>query len=330
MDYWIMAFYYVGLIFGVQEGYPLMHPLIILAQKPSLLWILSFFGKLLLTVLFLLMPMSIAALLWYKSLYAWLFLCIVIMPWVFCFKELEWKHMSWHSNIKSLPCMICSTTDDSIVVIKIIGQQLKKIITQHPTTEIVVMPESACNIDNFLEISELLQLWNKESIGKAIHFIFGASRREGDNCYNSLYWVYDGNLQQYHDKQHAMLLTERLSVLIDYNCLRIIYFKDRQPITISLCERKKFALLNDTAFVPYICSELFFNESVDDNGKKDPILAVINDSLFLAHFWTRYIHTLLILLARFKAIQWQRNIVYVSYAQSLFIDECGRCKEINE
>jgi hypothetical protein len=94
---------------------------------------------------------------------------------------------------------------------------------------------------------------------------------------------------------------------------------------VSSCERVQLALLENVIFIPYICSELFFNELPDDCCKNDPIIAVINDLLF-----PTYMQKLLVLLARFKAIQWQRDIVYVSYTQSLFIDQWGRCKEINE
>src|SRR5579862_182148 len=38
-------------VFGVQEGYPLMHPLIVLANKPELLYLLPIIGKQLLTAL---------------------------------------------------------------------------------------------------------------------------------------------------------------------------------------------------------------------------------------------------------------------------------------
>ncbi len=313
-------------IFGVQEGYPLMHPLIVLAQKPQLLYLLPIFGKQLLTAFFLLVPMSITALLWYRNWQAFLFCCVIVMPWLFylCCKESESKRMPWHAKIKTLPCMVCSTTDDPRVIIQIIGSYLKKMVAQQPTLEVIIMPESACNISNFAELSELLQLWNKENVGRTVHFIFGASRYQGDDYYNSLHWVYDGKLQQCYDKKHAMLLTERLFGWMNCDYIRSIYFNVRQPITVASCKRTPLALLQDISFVPYICSELFFTELPDDCNK-EPIIAIVNDLLF-----TPYIQKLLALLAQFKAIQWQRHIIYASYAHSLFIDDCGRCKEINE
>jgi hypothetical protein len=132
-------------------------------------------------------------------------------------------------------------------------------------------------------------------------------------------------LQCCYDKKHAMLLSERLSTWMDNDFFKHIYFNERQPIHRSLCERTQCVVSENISFVPYICSELFFTELPDDTYENSPVLAVVNDILF-----TTYIQKLLVLLARFKAIQWQRNIIYVSYTQSLFIDVCGRCTQINE
>lgn len=331
-------------IFGVQEGYPLMHPLIVLAEKPQLLYLLPIVGKLLLTAFFLLVPMGITILLWYRNWYALLFLCTSALffwrqpdearkgvDWglrigaLLCPPKLYAKDGAKSGiKIKTLPYMICSTTDDPEIIVKIIGNYLKKMVAQEPAIEIIIMPESACNISNFVELPELLQLWNSENIGKAVHIIFGASRQQGDDYYNSLHWVYDGKLQYCYDKKHAMLLTERLSGLMNCDYVRAIYFSEKKPITVSCCERIQLALLKDMSFVPYICSELFFSELPDDCSKES-IIVIVNDLLFAT-----YIQKILVLLARLKAIQWQRNIIYVSYAYSLFIDDCGGCKQVNE
>lgn len=307
-------------LFGVQEGYSLMHPLIVLAQKPQLLSLLPIVGKPLLTALFLLIPVSIAVLLWHRSAYTVLFFCMAVVPWIFCFycKESKFKSAVYCSKIKSLPCMVYSTTQDPTVVIKTVARQIQKIIIDYPETELIIMPESAFNMSNFAEIPDLLQLWNQKSVGKKIDLIFGASRYQGNDYCNTLHWVCDGALQGYYDKRHAMLLSERLSALMNNNCLRSIYFSEKQPITASCSERKKFLLLQNKAFVPYICSELFFNELPDDGYPGEPILVIVNDLLFVG-----YMQKLLILLTQFKAVQWQREIVYVSYTQSVFIDKNG-------
>ena len=186
------------------------------------------------------------------------------------------------------------------------------------------MPESAFNVSNFADLPELVQLWSSDCIGKAVHFIFGSSRWHDGNYYNSLHWVYDGVLQHCCDKRHAMLISERLFLWFDIPLMQQLYFSQSSPITISSCKRSTLVLSENFECVPYICSELFFNEWPDDQYNNVPIIAVVNDSLFLNSCYCLYIQKLLVFLACYKAIQWQRDIVYVSYAQSLFITKYGR------
>ena len=311
-------------IFGTQEGYPLMHPLILLAQKPFLLCLLPVVGKQVLTGLFLLVPASCVLLLWYKNYRALLFFCTVVAPWIWCWwvGGAEAQQLHWHTKVKSLPYMAYSTVHNPIVVVKVVANQLKKIIAQYPDTEIIIMPESAFNVSNFAEFPELLQLWNEDCLGKTVHIVFGAARWHNGNYYNTLHWVHNGVLQDCYDKRHAMVVSERLpgnSGVLRHVCFARVTL----PIVASSCRRIKLALLKNVSFVPYICSELFFNELPDDNHGSIPIIAVINDSLFMGSAYSAYIQKILVLLTRFKAIQWQREIVYVSYAQSLFIDTQG-------
>ena len=302
-----------------------MHPLIPLAQKPALLCLLPIVGKTFLTGLFLLVPVSCVVLLWYKNYRALLFLCSSIAPWIVCWWiPLVMEQHAWQQHVKSLPSMFCSTVSDPTVAIKIVAHQLKKIIADCPETEVVIMPESAFNVSNFADFPELVQLWNSGGIGKAIHLVFGASRWREGNYYNSLHWVYNGVLQSCYDKQHAMLISERLSPWMNNTCMERVYFNQASPITQSCNERIKLVMREDNSeFVPYICSELFFSELPDDTYGHVPIIAVINDLLFVGNVCSSYIQKLLVLLARSKAIQWQRDIVYVSYARSLFIDKQG-------
>lgn len=317
-------------IFGIQEGYSLMHPLIPLAQQPALLWLLPILGKQCLTILFLLVPTSVVLMLWYKNYITVLFFCCAFVPWLFSLwvGQSELQNLHWHSTIKSLPYMACSVAKNPVVTIKCVANQLKKIIAQNPAINIIIMPESAFNVSNFADFPELLQLWNSDSLGKAVHILFGASRWDGGNYYNSLHWVYDGALQCYHDKRHAMLVSERLSWL-NVALINQIYFNQGAVVTISSCQRRSLSLLENVQFVPYICSELFCNELPDDKYQGVPIIVIVNDALFMGSFWSLYIQQLLVLLAKVKAIQWQRDIVYVSYVESLFIDKQGRVKNIN-
>lgn len=336
-------------IFGVQEGYPLMHPLLPLAQQPKLLMLLPILGKQLLTILFLLVPVSVVILLClpaealpcppkllakdgtkegYKNRRTLLFFMCVLIPWILCFmhETPNTKSPDWYNRIKSLPCMIHATGNNPETVMKIVARYLKNTVETYPNVTVIIMPESALNIAVYANAIELFSLCSKKYVGKPIHFIFGACRKQNDDYYNSLHWVYDGQLQACFDKKHAMLMTERLSDWMDGELMQTIYFKDMPCITPSCSNRKLLNLGDGYVFVPYICSELFFNEYPDDCYKNRPIIAIINDVLFTES----YMQKLLLLLARFKAIQWQRYIVYVAYGDSVFIDKRGEIKMMNE
>jgi len=318
-------------IFGLPEGYPLMHPFVVLAYKRYFLYLLPLVGKTVLMSFFLLVPISLVLVLCNRNCISILFFCTAMIPWVFSWgmAQRDIQCAGWYKKIKSLPIMMCFGANQEKVVIKLVANQLKNILIQYPETEVVIMPESAFNINNFNDLSSLINQWDYHYVGKPIHLIFGASRWHQECYYNSFHWVHNGALQHCSDKRHAMFLSERLFGWMNNVLMRQIYFNQSVPIAISFDERMVLPLLHNRDFVPYICSELFFNEFPDDDYKDVAIIVIVNDSLFLSSYWSLYIQKLLVLLARYKAVYWQRDIVYVSYAQSLFIDKNGMVQNIN-
>jgi apolipoprotein N-acyltransferase len=89
-------------------------------------------------------------------------------------------------------------------------------------------------------------------------------------------------------------------------------------------ERPLLPLSDDISIVPYICSELFFNEYPDDIHGTMPIILISNDS------WASisYVRHLMYLTVRFRAIQWQRDVLYVSYHYALLCDKKGRIHQL--
>ena len=315
-------------VFGIKEGYPLMHPLLPLAQQPRLLLLLPMCGKQLTTIFFLCVAASCVLWIWYKNFVSLLFFIMVILAWLYCWcvNVSEQTYPAWYNQIKSLPCMAHVTGQDPTVVMKVIAKQLKEIVMYHPHTDIIAMPESALNITDFERKPELLQLWNADCLGKPIHIIFGTCRWKNQHYCNSLHWVYNGILQTCCDKKHAMLITERLPDWMSNTFTRTIYFRDGLSITRSCDERMSLCMSENLTFIPYICSEFFFNERPDDHHDHVPMIVIVNDMLFM----NTYLQKLLLLLAQFKAIQWQRDVVYVSYGESLFIGTQGTLREINQ
>lgn len=304
-------------IFGVQEGYPLMNPLIILAQHPTLLSFLPLLGKHVMLIFFLLVPTAIVIVIWHKNIWSFLFFMIAIAPWIYweSHPSNNEQDKNIYTHIKSLPLMI--RTHHSSDAIRILARHLNNLIAKHPATNIVVMPESALNMFGPHDLSLL-----NEYLQKKIHLIFGACHCTNGCYYNALYWVHGDKIQARFNKKHAMIMTERLSYWMDTECIHAMYFRNNMCITVSDNERKVLHITHDNAFIPYICSELFFSEYPDDNDNTIPIIAIINDTLLIGS----YLQELIYLIARLKAIQWQQEIIYVSYGKSVCIDKQGMVK----
>lgn len=319
----IWADSYCFWIFGNQEGYPLMHPLLPLVQNPSMLLLLPIVGKYIATILLLLVSVSTVVLIWYKNSAAILFFCCIIGIWIVpslmvCNK----KKPTWRERVASLPLVVNCSGDNPSVMIKIIGNHCRKIIAERPEVDLIVMPESACNLSN----ASQMDLWSEQYLGKAIHIVFGACRQQGDFFNNTLYWIYNGVVQQCIDKKHAMLLSERIPWWMNFKFIRSVYGNNSMMMTCSLDDRSMIDLGKGFVFVPYICSELFFNHVPIDIQGTCAIIAAVNDTWFA----DSYIAQLLVMLARFKAILWQRDIVYVSYTQSLYINKQGVAYSLND
>jgi apolipoprotein N-acyltransferase len=203
------------------------------------------------------------------------------------------------------------------------GKEFKTIIDKYPSAELIVMPESSYYCRHLSKNPDLANLWSQKHMGKKVHLVIGAFRWENGKHYNSLHWIYDGKVQAYFDKRHTMVLVEQMPAWFDIGPLRSLYFRTFPEITPSHQPRPLLTIFDDTPFVPYICSELFFNEKPDDSYTGVPILAISNDSWFAYPRSVPYMQELMYLAARFKAIEWQRDIVYVAFSRSGYIDMYG-------
>lgn len=301
-------------MFDVIEGYPLMHPLIVLIHKTQLLWLLPIIGKNVLTLLFLVSAASVVVFMQYKNAHSLLLCVISFLPWVAgLWFENEHEKPVWLQLIKPVPYMMINYNEYSEVGMRVALQDIFTFLDQADDCSIGIVPESSLQMCD----ETIFMKHNK-------HLLCGVSRICDNKCYNSLVWLHQGNIMHCYDKQHAMLLSERLPSCLNNTFLRTIYFgKNCYLIAKSSKKREKITLGGGLEFVPYICSELFFSEYPDDDYANIPILVIVNDSVFLQHRCSQYVCKLLQLLAQFKAMQWQREIVYVSYANSFYVNQNG-------
>jgi hypothetical protein len=321
-------------IFGAIEGYPLMHPLIVLMHYPPLLFLLSFIGKQLLTMVFLCFAMMVAGLLLFKNKTACLGVIFAVSPWVLSVALYNMNAIgpepSWVKHIVAFPHMTLCKSLYPVSMVKSVAQQINIVLEEYPDAQCIVMPESAFDSEILLTVPNVLALWSEHYVGKPIHMVFGASRVHNGKYYNCGFWLYNGLLQKCFDKFHTMLLSERIPEWLDCKAIQSMYrVNGCREVTCGVGKRSTIHI-DDTVYVPYVCSELFFNEYFHDVHSSQPILALVNDSVFGQSHYSWYMQDLLVMLARFKAMMWQRDIVYVSYAHALFINKQGKISQLQQ
>jgi len=298
-----------------------MQPLLPLAHNPRFLSFLPILGKSLLTFLLFLPSASIAFFLTRRKLLPFLAIIISCLPWVIDWHTaLQTKSPpSWLHKITCLQKIYPQIPNLSTMALAV-AHDIKAKIKNRPDVELVILPESAFYSTHLFSSPELASLWNQHHLLRPLHIVVGSFRLDNNNHYcNSLYWIHNGILKICFDKKHTMFFTERIPSLFDFSFIRSLFFKKRPPITSSKNPRPYLHILKETAFVPYICSELFFNEYPENSYVKTPILSINNDNWI----WMPYVKKLMYLTAKFKALQWKRDIIYISYSRAVFLGSDG-------
>ncbi len=324
ITYWLFILVmekYCFWIFVRPEGYFLFNPLFVLAEKPQLLTLLPYFGKSFLLLLVLCFAGSLVYAYVKKSATSLLVVLIFTAPW---FLSLlipipKTEAPVWLKKVAPLPVIIREMVNLHKQAL-ITQELLKKTADQYKEAELIIMPESSMQCSHLSTTPSMCALWSEKELGRPLHIIIGSFRWDGPDYRNTLHWCYNGTLQKIFDKRHAMLLTEQIPPTFKMNVLEDLFFKTFSQVTPSTKPRPTFDVFPEVSFIPYICSELFFNDQPDDDYKKGTtILATTND------FWCKdtNIAHLMNLAARFRAIQWQRNILYISFLYAKYYDVHG-------
>lgn len=307
-------------MFDYWEGYFLLYPLLPLAEYPALLSWMPVTGKGILMWFLLLSNAAFTLpMLTNNSLIRFLCPLIGIVPWVLqiAFAQPPQTPPDWVHKVAVIQKKFFPVPQpmESIEKIK---DTIKDLITAYADLELFILPESSLTRLNLDTARELATYWDTQSIGKPVTILLGAFKWEHEVYRNTVYWISEGQIQGSFNKRHTMAVTESVG-WYNMSFLRTL-FHGRGPIVEpSSNPRVPFPLLPEMSFVPYVCSELFFNNQPDDQYPQTVIAELSND------FWAKsaYIRHLMYLAARFKAIEWQRPILYASYYYKGFIDTDG-------
>ncbi|HXW86331.1 MAG TPA: hypothetical protein VEK38_03240, partial [Candidatus Bathyarchaeia archaeon] len=274
------------LIFDYCEGYVFMNSLIPLAQYPPLLNAFLAAHKMPVKPLenlasFIITPLLIGSFLYImlqkrakKTLCAAAIGCVAFCLF-FTVQEKSMTKPAYLEHVKPLQLIFWSSPN--IAAMANAGRaRFIELLKKWPDTEVIILPEAAFYCSH-LEKEHISLYWSTEYLGKAIHIILGTFRWSHDQYRNAFLWFYDGIIQASFDKKHAMLLTERTPTLFNRASIHDLYFQRFPEIVPSDNKRPRLQITPNFAIVPYICSELFFNQHADDTFPDTPILAICND-----------------------------------------------------
>ena len=314
------------------EGYFLMNPLLPLAEYPPLLHFLPLMGKEALLCILILTNASLVVPLLIKNYWPktysktvyfgiWIIPLVALVPWIMSVVHAPEQKTapSWVASI-SLVRKKYGAESELTPLAQEIKRDVQKILIKNPSIELIILPESSLEGVNLSTAKELGDYWNQKHVGKPINLVIGAFCWQGNKYHNTAYWLYDGTIKDLFHKRRPMALLEEVFGWYDFKFIRRLYhFVPSTVITQSHNSRPAWPLLPQVMMVPYICSELFFNNKPDDSHQDAIILALSNDD------WSSltYIKRLMFLTAQFKALEWQRDIVYVAYTFHGYIDKHG-------
>jgi apolipoprotein N-acyltransferase len=334
------------------EGYPFAHPIIPLTAHPALLFFLPVLGKPLFTF-FIFVPAGLATLLFSqhkifsnhktRAGVILLLLCCTLAILFFSPDTISPDTVSppttsplepkAHprafqayldlSRITHLPLQV---KGESCSLAELVSHKLRKIVRENPETQLIILPESALYTVLYSENSspDCAKLWSAQYLGKPISLICGGFKKnKHDQVLNTCYLFHDGVLMHEHSKTHTVPCAEQMPAWLNTASLQSLFFSELAAITPAENRYAPLVIPNAGAFIPVICSELFFSQKISGHENL-PLLALVND----ARFESEVFRELMLKTAQVKAIEWQRDILYVSYGYGVWIGKDGGVWEI--
>jgi hypothetical protein len=302
------------------EGYALISPIVPLVQYAQVLKLVGIFGYRGLLALLLCWQAGIGLILTHSAFVIAICFSGILLTTMLIINALSCtSHRpppDWLSRVAHLPRSIAQDVCCSYAA-KTMLRYLDALLACDPDIDIIVIPEDGFQTTRLLSTSmssQCIPTYDR----RPIHVFLGAYRAQKKQQYNTLYWFYNGHLISSFDKRHTMIFTEKTPSVLG---LPVLDHIDRDTISFAPGDNKRpiFEIAPDIMATPYLCSELFFNDTPDDQHGEVTVFAFCSDKWACA----RYIKDLMYLLVRLRAAQWQRDIVYISYQHGVYVTKEG-------
>jgi apolipoprotein N-acyltransferase len=305
-------------IFGRLEGYPFAMSLLPLAAYPSWLFCLSLFGSNCLTIVLFLIPVFFSLCLISKSIFYRIALFFTLLPFLigwFWYEE-KMKVPHW---IHELGCIIppAMSNNNSFECAQEITYCLMNYCERNRKARILIMPESSYPFA-LNEHPEAVEMWAQNVLFEDKTLLLGSHRRSGKELFNAFYCIKKRRIIFFYDKKHTIPFVEYLpQPWCNLKFLQSLFLHKKEQFNVSQKPRTPFSPTKKVTMLPYICSELFFAKNKENS--QEPIVCLVNDAWFSACS----MRTLLYLVACYKALTWNHDILYVASSKICLINKNG-------
>ena len=189
-------------------GYPFSFPLLPLAAHPKLLFILPYAGLKGTMFLLILLSMSLTLLISRKNKYMLLlfFSCSSVFLIGFFVSQSQRPQPPYLSQFGHI--VPHQKYTHPLDIAQDVYYKMKKMIETKPTVQYIFMPESSYNFA-LNKDRKVIKMWYNNALYNNKHLFIGASyKNSSHHFFNSLYWIYQGNIKQVYNKSRLMPFLE--------------------------------------------------------------------------------------------------------------------------
>jgi len=327
MGIWILGtyLYFVWMssgalfIFGQWMGDPFAWPIIPLAYSPRWLIVVSFLPKTAILLLLIVLSALIAFYVTYREKRYIIPIFLIFLPFALgsVYKTDDPKLPICCKKIGYLAPPDYDENAHPIDVAQNIYYRLAALLEKRPDIKLIVMPESSYRF-SLNKQQHVVDIWAIHAL-ESRSFLIGSQRSEGPDVYNTAYLIEKGKIIDFYDKRYLMPLAEFIpTVYRNRAFFRDILLKENGSFCCGNVQKKKHITILNRAFEPYICYDFFFGSFLDKTTI--PIILFVNDT----YFQTSYMCNMMLLYAKFKALDLKRDILYVGYYNATWINKSGK------
>lgn len=311
---------YSLIICGAKGGYVLFSPLIPLVHAPWVLLPLQWCSERFLLLMMLLLQGAFTWCLIQKRFVMLLMIGgLVGLGYGFTYAIRMEKSLSLEHDYSRLGVITSQFFDEDVArLLRHVEAHVQDMCNEHPSCNCVLLPESS------MYTPDVLPIVNSDAIpynlARDIVVIAGGFRTEGTSVFNTIWFISQGKVVDYFDKQYVLPVTEQNMHVMKWLGGGHTFTYATFPIEPG-CKKRERPLWEVTpglCVVPYICSELFLARYPRDRHHGAVVLALCNNS------WAPLIlRQMMLRAAMFRALQWQRTIIYVAHSYASVIMKNG-------